>query len=200
MIVQNVQANGQPRDVSAVPKAGWGEVLHRLRAGFWQRGFFDIDETLKILGKAVDGLQPAFEKIRQYPFPFAFDLTGNDADGFVHEFLDVRLLLAEHVDRAAGVKSADDDLDVLPAQNSRHVQGAGELVCRTPTRQTSSFVPGSRPQRMIFLSGIFSAVSSKVVTSMGRSPKMRRSRTSSVNPCSTLSVLLGRTPFQKRIT
>ena len=44
---------------------------------------------------------------------------------------------------------------------------------------------------MIFFSGTFSAVSSKVVTSIGRSPKIRRTLTSSVNPCSTFNVLLG---------
>src|SRR4030095_1560685 len=70
----------------------------------------------------------------------------------------------------------------------------------TPTNPTTSFVAGRRLQRIILLNGRLSAVSSKVTISLLRSPNTTLYFTASVSPCRTLSVLLGSTPFQNRMT
>ncbi len=105
-----------------------GEVLHGFRAGPRQRRVVDVDQILQVLGKAVERLQLAVEVIGEYTFPLAFDFAGNHRNTFVQQFLYVRLLSAEHVDRAAGVKAAHDHGDALGFELTRHVEGAGKLI------------------------------------------------------------------------
>ena len=76
----------------------------------------------------------------------------------------------------------------------------GNWLVWTPTRQTTSLVPGWRLLRTIRLTGTFSAVSSNVSTWMAISPRTRRLLTSSVRPWRTFRLLPGRTPRQKRTT
>ena len=68
------------------------------------------------------------EKIGQDHLPFTFDFAGHHADGFTDQFLNIRLLLPEHVDGAAGMKAAHDNGDPGGAENARHVESAGKLV------------------------------------------------------------------------
>ncbi|MBI2349211.1 MAG: hypothetical protein HYV05_11250 [Deltaproteobacteria bacterium] len=90
----------------------------------------------------------------------------------------------------------------IPAARNRRPRSKalGNWLVWTPTNPTTSLVEGRRLQRMIFFTGTFSVVSSKVMISILRSPKTRFFFTSSVRPFRTLSVLLGSTPFQKRMT
>src|SRR5215510_4163047 len=111
------------------PESRVGEMVHGFWTTFWKRRGLDIDEALQILGKAIDGLQPAVEKIGEDLFPLALDFTGYDADGLANEFLDVRLLLAEHVDGAAGMEATDDDRDVFSPKAPCDVESAWKLVC-----------------------------------------------------------------------
>src|SRR5512143_13055 len=68
------------------------------------------------------------EKIGQNHVPFAFDLSGHDAYRFSNQLLNVRLLLAQHVDGAAGVKTADDNGEPFRSERLGHIQGAWKLI------------------------------------------------------------------------
>src|SRR5262249_20859295 len=95
------------------PESWVGEMTHGFWTGLWKRRGVDIDQTLQILGKAIDGFQSAVEKIGEDLFPLTLDFTGYHADRLPNEFLNVRLLFAEHVDCAAGMEATDDDGDVF---------------------------------------------------------------------------------------
>ena len=103
-------------------------MFHCFRAGLGQRRIFDIDEILQVLREAIKRLQSVVQIVGENAFPFSFDFAGNDADALAIELLNVRLLIAQHVDRAAGVKAAHDDGDPLGAENLCHVHGAGKLI------------------------------------------------------------------------
>ena len=86
-------------------------MAHGFWTGLGERRRFDIDEALQVLGEAIDRFELTVEKVGQDKLPFAFDFAGYHADGFLNEPLNIRLLFAQHVDRPAGMKAADDDID-----------------------------------------------------------------------------------------
>ena len=128
MIVQKVQANGTAARSVGGGKTRIGEVFHCFRAGLGQRRIFDIDEILQILGEAIKRLQSAVQIVGENAFPFSLDFAGNDADALAIELLNVGLLIAQHVDGAAGVKAAHDHGDPFGSENFCHVDGARKLI------------------------------------------------------------------------
>ncbi len=68
------------------------------------------------------------QKVCEDGFPFTFDFTGHDADAVAKKFLDLGLLVAQHIDGAAGMEAAHDHRDVFRAKQPRHVDGTGKLV------------------------------------------------------------------------
>src|SRR5262245_45703255 len=111
------------------PESWVGEMTHGFWTGLWKRRGFDIDEALQVLRKAVDGFQPAVEKIGKDLFPLTLDFAGHHADGFANELLNVRLLFSEHVDGAAGMEAADDDGDVFSPKAPCDVESPWKLIC-----------------------------------------------------------------------
>src|SRR5215475_2729833 len=104
-------------------------MTHGFWTCLWERRGFDIDETLQVLGKAINGFQPAVEKIGEDLLPLPLDFAPHHADRLAHELLDVRLLFAEHVDGAAGMEAADDDGDVFSPKGPCYVESAWKLIC-----------------------------------------------------------------------
>src|ERR671931_2737597 len=68
------------------------------------------------------------ERVRENLRPVLLDLARHDRDGFFDQRLDVRLLLAQHIDGAAGVKSPDDHIDAGSAEPPSQVEGPWKLV------------------------------------------------------------------------
>src|SRR6516164_10374743 len=68
------------------------------------------------------------ERIGQNLPPVLLDFTGYDRDGFFDQGLDVGFLIAQHVDGAAGVEAADDDIDPGSAKLPGEIECPWELV------------------------------------------------------------------------
>src|SRR3989304_7472591 len=68
------------------------------------------------------------ERVRQDLRPVLLDFPGYDRDGFFNQRLDLRLLVAQHVDGAAGVESADDHIDPSSPELPSQVEGAWKLI------------------------------------------------------------------------
>ncbi len=68
------------------------------------------------------------ESIRQNLRPVPFNLTGHDRNGFSYQSLDLRFLLAQHIDGTAGVKSSDDYIDTCRPELPGQVKGPWKLV------------------------------------------------------------------------
>jgi len=72
------------------------------------------------------------ERVRQDLRPVLLDFPGYDRDGFFNQRLDIRFLVAQHVVGAAGVESADDDVDPGSAELPSQVEGPWKLVGLDP--------------------------------------------------------------------
>ncbi len=68
------------------------------------------------------------ERVSEDLSPVVFDFTGNDRNGFLHQRLDIRFLITQHIDRPTGVEAADNDIDSRGAKFSRQFEGPGKLV------------------------------------------------------------------------
>src|SRR6476620_5684859 len=79
------------------------------------------------------------ERIGQNLPPVVLDFTGYDGDGFFDQRLDVGLLIAQHIDGAAGVKAADDDSDPGSAKLAGQIEGPGKLVGLDPHQPHDEF-------------------------------------------------------------
>src|SRR5882724_3228398 len=68
------------------------------------------------------------ERVRQNFGPVILYFPGYDRDGFFNQRLDIGFLIAQHVDGAARVESADDHIDPGSAELSSQVEGPWKLV------------------------------------------------------------------------
>ncbi len=66
--------------------------------------------------------------IGENAFPFSLDFTGNNANALAVKLLDVGFLIAQHIDRAAGMKTAHDHRHARGSEGPGHVHGSGKLV------------------------------------------------------------------------
>src|SRR5712692_6261493 len=72
------------------------------------------------------------QRVRQNFGPVLLDFTGYDRDGFFNQRLDVGFLIAQHIDGAAGVESADDHIDPGSAELPSQIECPWKLVGLDP--------------------------------------------------------------------
>src|SRR4030095_15810421 len=72
------------------------------------------------------------ERVGQNLRPVLFDFARYDGDGFFHQSLDVGLLIAQHVDGAAGVEAADDHIDPGSAELPGQIECPWKLIGSHP--------------------------------------------------------------------
>src|SRR4030095_16826060 len=72
------------------------------------------------------------ERVGQNLRPVLFDFARYDGNGFLHQSLNVGLLIAQHVDGAAGVEAADNHIDPGSAKLPGQIECPGKLVGLDP--------------------------------------------------------------------
>src|SRR6476619_4471329 len=68
------------------------------------------------------------KRVRQNFGPVLLYFAGHDRDGFFHQRFDLRFLLAQHVDRATGMKSTDDHIDAGSTELPSEIEGTWKLI------------------------------------------------------------------------
>src|SRR5574341_1044079 len=90
--------------------------------------------------------------------PVLLDFSGYNRDRFSDQRLDLRFLLAQHVDSATGVESADDDIDPCGPELPGHVEGPWKLVGLDSHQSDDKLRSGAPAPADNFFTGSFSAV------------------------------------------